>query len=141
MRSSRTHCSHTGTLRKRALGIRVRGLYSTKDTFVSTALQVGVKIAWLESQTGVNYITLRRHYGSGCRRRERATCSGSSASIPACFRYQVCPFCLRTGYTDFQDTENCGGIEMRKGGLEPATFRKNVEEIAWLTAKERHRTP
>jgi hypothetical protein len=48
---------------QRALGIRVRGLYSTKDTFVSTALQVGVKIAWLETQTGVNYITLRRHYG------------------------------------------------------------------------------
>src|SRR5262249_60185749 len=47
----------------RALGIRVRGLYSTKDTFVTTALQKGVKIAWLEAQTGVNYATLRRHYG------------------------------------------------------------------------------
>jgi hypothetical protein len=39
----------------RALGIRVRGLYCTKDTFVTTALQKGVKIAWLETQTGVNY--------------------------------------------------------------------------------------
>jgi glucan phosphoethanolaminetransferase (alkaline phosphatase superfamily) len=28
---------------------------TTKDTFVSTALQAGVKIAWLENQTGVNY--------------------------------------------------------------------------------------
>jgi hypothetical protein len=48
---------------QRAKGIRVRGLYSTKDTFVSVALQAGVKIAWLENQTGVNYLTLRRHYG------------------------------------------------------------------------------
>lgn len=47
----------------RARGLRVRGLYSTKDTFVTTALQAGVKIAWLENQTGVNYGTLRRHYG------------------------------------------------------------------------------
>jgi hypothetical protein len=48
---------------QRALGIRVRGLYSTKDTYVTAALQVGVKIAWLEQQTGVSYATLRRHYG------------------------------------------------------------------------------
>jgi integrase len=47
----------------RALGIRQRGLYCTKDTFVTTALQAGVRIAWLEAQTGVNYATLRKHYG------------------------------------------------------------------------------
>jgi integrase len=47
----------------RACGIRVRGLYSTKDTFVTTALRVDVRKAWLEAQTGVNYATLRRHYG------------------------------------------------------------------------------
>src|SRR5262249_38442684 len=47
----------------RALGIRQRGLYATKDTFVTTALEAGVKIAWLEQQTGVAYATLRRHYG------------------------------------------------------------------------------
>lgn len=49
---------------QRACGIRVRGLYSTKDTFVSTALEAGVTIAWLEQQTGVVYATLRRHYGT-----------------------------------------------------------------------------
>jgi hypothetical protein len=47
----------------RALGLRQRGLYCTKDTFVTTALEAGVRIAWLEQQTGVNYATLRRHYG------------------------------------------------------------------------------
>ncbi len=33
------------------------------DTFVTTAFVVGVKIAWLEMQTGVAYATLARHYG------------------------------------------------------------------------------
>jgi integrase len=47
----------------RALGIRVRGIYATKDTFVTTALQANVKVAWLEAQTGVAYATLKRHYG------------------------------------------------------------------------------
>jgi hypothetical protein len=47
----------------RTFGIRQRGLYCTKDTFVTTALNAGVKIAWLEQQTGVAYATLRRHYG------------------------------------------------------------------------------
>jgi hypothetical protein len=37
----------------RALGIRQRGMYCTKDTFVTTAFSVGVKIPWLEAQTGV----------------------------------------------------------------------------------------
>ena len=51
----------------RALGIRVRGLYATKDTYISIALSAGVKIPWLEAQTGVRYETLRRHYGTWLR--------------------------------------------------------------------------
>ena len=45
--------------------IRKRGLYCTKDTFVTTALMLpeGANIAWLENRTGVAYATLRRHYG------------------------------------------------------------------------------
>src|SRR5262245_7677422 len=47
---------------QRALALRVRGLYSTKDTFVTLALgQPEVTPAWLETQTGVAYATLRRH--------------------------------------------------------------------------------
>ena len=46
----------------RALGLRQRGLYCTKDTFVTTALHAGAKPGWLEQQTGVRYETLRRHY-------------------------------------------------------------------------------
>jgi integrase len=49
----------------RACGIRVRGLYSTKDTYVTTALSdTTVTPAWLEQQTGVAYATLRKHYGA-----------------------------------------------------------------------------
>jgi integrase len=51
----------------RTLGIRVRGLYAMKDTYVSTALTAGVDIAWLEAQTGVRYETLKRHYGKWLR--------------------------------------------------------------------------
>jgi len=47
----------------RALGLRQRGLYCTKDTFVTTALHAAAKPGWLEQQTGVRYDTLRRHYG------------------------------------------------------------------------------
>ena len=51
----------------RALGIRQRGLYAMKDTYISTALTAGVNIAWLEAQTGVRYETLKRHYGKWLR--------------------------------------------------------------------------
>jgi len=37
----------------RALGIRTRGLYCTKDTFCSLAVTRGVIPSWLEQQTGV----------------------------------------------------------------------------------------
>ena len=47
----------------RALGIRPRGVYALKDTYISIALSKGVEIAWLEAQTGVGYATIRRHYG------------------------------------------------------------------------------
>jgi hypothetical protein len=35
------------------LGIRKRGLYCTKDTFVTNAITLGCRIGWLENQTGV----------------------------------------------------------------------------------------
>ena len=48
---------------QRALGLRLRDLYATKDTYVSTALTRNVNLAWLSEQTGVADATLRRHYG------------------------------------------------------------------------------
>ena len=52
---------------QRTLGIAVRGLYCTKDTFVTLALdrmrrRHELDFQWLEQQTGVSYATLKRHY-------------------------------------------------------------------------------
>jgi integrase len=46
----------------RALGLRARGLYCTKDTYVSTALQAVRDPRWVEKQTGVAPSTLKTHY-------------------------------------------------------------------------------
>lgn len=48
----------------RALKLRPRGLYSTKDTFVTLTLATNREdvVFWLVKQTGVAYETLRRHY-------------------------------------------------------------------------------
>src|SRR5262249_38287713 len=51
----------------RAKGIRGRGLYAMKDTYISTALTAGVSTVWLEAQTGVRYETMKRHYGKWLR--------------------------------------------------------------------------
>ena len=48
---------------QRVLGIRLRDLYATKDTYVSVALTKGVNLTWLSEQTGVMERTLRTHYG------------------------------------------------------------------------------
>ncbi len=53
----------------RALGIRVRGMYAMKDTYVSSVLPLK-PIPWIEAQTGVGYSTLKRHYGKWLRQRE-----------------------------------------------------------------------
>ncbi len=47
---------------QKELGIRVRGLYCTKKTYVSHALQTAGNPLWVEQQTGVAYATLKRHY-------------------------------------------------------------------------------
>ena len=48
---------------QRVLGIRLRDLYATKDTYVSVAVTRGVNLTWLSEQTGVMESTLRTHYG------------------------------------------------------------------------------
>ena len=104
---------------QRALGIRVRGLYSTKDTFVSAALTAGVKIAWLETQTGVNYATLRRHYGKWMPTEGQNELRRFEHIDPTLFQG---PKCVRS--EDPTDTRrvthgNLSTKKVRKGGLEP----------------------
>ncbi|HEX7410436.1 MAG TPA: hypothetical protein VF515_22685, partial [Candidatus Binatia bacterium] len=51
----------------RVLGLPVRGLYSTKDSYVSLLMSRGMNPVWLEEQTGVRFETLRKHYGKWMR--------------------------------------------------------------------------
>jgi hypothetical protein len=48
------------------VNLRQRGLYATKDTFVSTALACGRDdvLGFLVKQTGVGLTTLRQHYAA-----------------------------------------------------------------------------
>lgn len=46
----------------RALGLRLRGLYCTKDTYVTRALQTVRDPRWVEQQTGVALATPKVHY-------------------------------------------------------------------------------
>jgi integrase len=73
----------------RGLGIRVRGIYCTKDTFVSSALKLGLKVAWLEQQTGVNYATLKRHYGKWLDDGDDTELRLFAALDPSLFHYPV----------------------------------------------------
>src|SRR5262245_4277847 len=108
---------------QRALGLRVRGLYSTKDTFVTTALDAGVKIAWLETQTGVNYLTLRRHYGKwmpsdGGRELERF-----APLDPTLFGGGIVPDPAPIVPGPRRKKRKAWETDMRKGGLEPPRCR------------------
>lgn len=68
---------------QRVLGVRVRGLYATKDTFCSLYLSRGARLEWLSEQTGVAHGTLRKHYASTCgpRRTMRRNSRGWRVSV------------------------------------------------------------
>ena len=105
---------------QRALGIRLRGLYCTKDTFVTTSLNAGVKIAWLEQQTGVAYATSAGTMGSGCRARARASSGASQPSIRGSSAAgKLCP---RAGAVRTQSSQVAGkssGAKCERGDLNP----------------------
>src|SRR5262245_3343922 len=105
----------------RACGIRQRGLYTTKDTFVHVALKAGVRIAWLEQQTGVAYATLLKHYGGwmtsgGPREVERF-----AALEPSLFSLPTPPRCPRgqggPGTTARKRSEVAGREKCEEGDL------------------------
>ena len=96
----------------RALGIRQRGIYACKDTFVTTALQAGVKIAWLEAQTGVRYETLRKHYGKWFPSEDSEELRKFATADPGLFRGEFVPPGGTTG-------EKAQRSSVRGGGLEP----------------------
>jgi integrase len=90
----------------RVLDIRQRGLYCTKDTFVTMALGIGVKIAWLEAQTGVRYETLRRHYGKWVPLDRDSELNRFAASDPELFRREPGKLCPQLSTVGAQFGEN-----------------------------------
>src|SRR5262249_1473373 len=131
---------------QRALGIRVRGLYCTKDTFVTTALSAGVKIEWLEQQTGVAYATLRRHYGKWTPTEGESELLRFATVDPGLFRGQIVSADPGRADTIFPSSRKGEGRKMRKGGLEPprvfspqdpecdpvAHWSRNTASCRWL---------
>ena len=47
----------------RAHGIRERTFYSTRHTYISTALSEGVNIKWISEQCGTSVTMIEKHYG------------------------------------------------------------------------------
>lgn len=102
----------------RACGIRERGLYCTKDTFVTEGWRT-MGLDWVSAQTGVDHRTLKKHYakwkpdpsGEALRRwaalYERAD-ENSDVSDVAPETSDVAP-----------DAEKTERYQMRGGGLEP----------------------
>jgi integrase len=116
----------------RALGIRQRGLYCMKDTFVTTALSVGVKIPWLEQQTGVRYDTLRRHYGKWVPPENDSELQRFEVVEPALFTAsggKLHPTKVRVGVQFRVSARNIEVQKMRKGGLEPEKALEMIEEF------------
>ena len=122
----------------RALGVRQRGIYCMKDTFVSTALAAGVNVHWLEAQTGVRIETLKRHYWRWMRTevpgqlsairafekaaigRERASAEGSPSVARHCSWSLLRPLLWSLlGYHRSKNAEESEVFEVRGGGLEP----------------------
>src|SRR4029077_12293216 len=103
----------------RELGIRQRGVYATKDTFVTTALLAGVKIAWLEQQTGVAYATLRRHYGKWMPSEGESELRRFAALDPGLFSGQIVSADRGRADTIFASGRKSERRKVRKGGLEP----------------------
>lgn len=71
---------------------------SLKDTFVPTALGIGVKITWPEAQTGVQYETLRQHYGKSVPLDRDSELNRFEESDPELFRREpgkLCPPVIR----------------------------------------------
>ena len=109
---------------QRATGIRVRGLYCTKDTFVTTVLYrmretSQVDIPWLERQTGVQHQTLKKHDGRWCRTTVDASSGSSRPSIRSSLQGRIVPPQKASGGTIHASTRKIGRQKVRKGGLEP----------------------
>jgi integrase len=114
----------------RALGIRQRGLYCTKDTFVTTALDLGVRIAWLEQQTGVSYATLRRHYGKWMPAQADSELRRFAEADPGLFGGKLAPDLSTVCGPIPLSRRKVVGNEMVPRGFEPVAFSRKTYTIS-----------
>ena len=86
---------------------------------MTTSLNVGVKIAWLEHQTGVAYATLRRHYGKWMPTEGETELLRFAARDPGLFGGQIVS--AKQGRPDAIPVSGrtIEARKVRKGGLEP----------------------
>ena len=103
----------------RALGLRVRGLYCTKDTYVSLALQTVRDPWWVEKQTGVALATLKAHYAKWMPDDERTELHRLASVDPSLLGddSEMCPRLSVPGMEG--ERAKLRENPMRGGGLEP----------------------
>lgn len=99
----------------RALGLRVRGLYCTKDTYVTRALQTVRDPRWVEKQTGVGLATLKVHYEKWMPDPSRTELRRLEAGLG---NSELCPPEDLAG-TNPRFPSEIAGAGVRGGGLEP----------------------
>jgi len=136
-----------------SLGIRQRGLYAMKDTFVVTALyrvrESGepIDIPWLERQTGVRYETLKRHCARWWPDDRDVELRKFAALYPELFELgvregsigpQVGPQRVRGRAKLLETLRN---RECERGDLNPKPSLENSRFFRALTAKNPHRPP
>lgn len=92
------NAADSGTFKKawytalRSLEIRQRGIYCTKDTFVTTALSdAKVSMRWIEQQTGEDYRTLKRHYSKWMPQEAESELRRFESIDPSLFGKNNCP--------------------------------------------------
>ena len=98
-------------------------LWATKDPFVTTALQVGVKVAWLEAQTGVAYATLKRHYGKWITPEGQSELERFGSLAPTLFSREegdgIVPRARRERHNRRQAPETANKSKCEEGDLNP----------------------
>jgi integrase len=99
----------------RALGLRIRGLYCTKDTYVTRALQTVRDPRWVEKQTGVALATLKVHYEKWMPDPSRAELRRLEVELG---NPELCPPDDLVG-TNPKFRSEIAGAKVRGGGLEP----------------------
>jgi integrase len=101
----------------RETGVRQRGLYCTKDTFVTASMMLNRPPAWLEGQTGVAWATLRRHYARWLHGEGESAMEAFRRLDPSLFGK------VRNGPVRVDRSKQSKESRVEAGGIEPRSRR------------------